>query len=430
MSYGDHIQQARNALAASLLERPAPAFSAADLRARDLLISSLAEISATIVGPSDARKSKTDTFERGLIGRPTVVMNRLLAATVVKLPTPDPSTVLRAAHDSEASLHVAAKHVTLASADLAIDQRWQSQAAQQWVVAKDVADLTRSTALLDTNRANRDLHPLPNRDRFILAASATSQVATAGRLDFTVDATSRPDTIRVPDGNYTPHLLEAFERQQLVAADLNEIPSYRNLQQVIRHQGQFSAQLNDRLTKPLDRALATTHAERNVGYLRIGKELRTMNGNIGRGVEPATSSGHLSAIIRFGALTELNPHDRNLLAALTSVSERVDDAVANCIQTGLLEGIYHVRAEGPDPQADEYQPRWSTQGPVLRDIGSAHWIRADNPVELPIWQLADNLRPAPTSSPRGDQRRGLRDSLDQVLARAGTGPRPDRPHSR
>lgn len=369
MSYGHHLNQARNDLMDLLRDPPAP--SLANTAARHLVLRQAGELIIMGGRPQASRR-------RAAPGRLATLL------THHSLPGENAPTDTITNPDADSRWTSAARHAVLATDDLRAYTRWQWETAERHTLTHDAAVLTRAAAVFDECVDGEDLTLLADQIR------TDTEPATQPAIDALSRRPDQPTT--------DPAQGRALSAQQALPRLLDEPIAHPHLRAFALAQADISHHLADPGTRS-----GSFHNLRAAAYEKIFRNLRELGGNLGGG-QRALGAARSAA----RSLRKATAGEAAFTAAFDTASRRVDAALSRAVVHGLHRGLYLVPA---DHRTLAWQRAGSHDRPaIFAGLDQLRRNHAPRPPRKPAEpsnrrQLADILNrptqpPAPTRGPQ------------------------------
>lgn len=244
----------------------------------------------------------------------------------------------------------AARAAALAEHDTVGELARAMTAPQAQALAGDVAAVTQALVVLDQRyRSTPGWQPLPNSARLGWAALATALDVGLGRPDYAVDRLGwRPKTKPI-DGPARSGALGVLQAEHNLLVRLKTFPHVTNLRYIVDSQRRLSHDLVPRAGR-IDPRFADRWRQRAETYAQLQRQLRGIGGRIGQGGYAAAEGAN--AVARLAALPGDVAIEPRVLGAFQTLFDRVDERIADVIETGIDTCRYLARATVPRLVAD------------------------------------------------------------------------------
>ncbi|QYJ04515.1 hypothetical protein KUV85_02220 [Nocardioides panacisoli] len=281
----------------------------------------------------------------------------------------------------------------------------------------DVAATVRALVVLDQRYANiPGWEKLHHADRLGWSALACAVDASMEPPDYAIDMRGWRPKAKVIDGPAKPGLLGVLQAEHNLVIRMQSFPNAMNLRLVIDSQRLLSSDLA-KLAKGTDPELQQQWHTRERTYADLQRELRNVGGRLGKGGLAVAEGANA-----IGRLKEIRPDsdlDPRMLHAFTTLFHRLDDRIADVIETGIDRHAYFARVKLP--RLDEHS------GAMVAPIRTRFIPLAEADHRAIIDLVRDRLRPPPGQPPLRGAKRSRAELHAAIVHRPAKGASPDAP---
>lgn len=259
-------------------------------------------------------------------------------ASFEALTTPHPNAMVE-------HWRLAARAAALAEHDTSAEVARRMTAGQAQALVGDIAALTQAVVVLD-RRYTRvpGWEPLADGPRLGWASLAAALDVSLGQPDYAVDHLGwRPKT-KVITGPARPGLLGVLQAEHNLVIRMKTTPSVTNLRLVVDSQRLLSHHLIP-LAARISTATADKWADRGDTYSLLQQQLRDISGVLGKGGLAAAEGAN--AVARVRALPADTIIEPRVLSGFHLLFDRLDDRIADLIETGIERGTFVQRVTLP-----------------------------------------------------------------------------------